>query len=827
MVNPTGGVAMSIEQSLLARARPFVLAAKARAVLRNEVCKGCLPVIAPHPVALEPRFVPLHEAKVPLTGDVASDAVAEPPEAAEHQLRARMWIPSDFAADWRRSERFLKQLVGATHRLAFEIVGNDSDLGILLLCHEQDLPVVHAAFYGEFARCELSPEREDSLGAYPVDAWARALFVDYVPPPPYSHLLTCPTELHVTPFEPLLAVLARIPSPALGLCQVLFQPVALEHDWHRNIEALLDFEFMIKMMDGVPVQRYPQQGPSGDLRQMAWQVEHKAHNDKPLFAAALRLAVVGAEHRGANLLRSLSTFSHLYQHGGRRLRLLTQDNYAALLGPESVREMFARGLTYRPGFLVNSWELTGLVHLPAASVLEQRSVPLRVLDTLPALSEIFSHGTYIGTCEYAGRTTAVRLPEALRRCHTHVLGGIGMGKSLLLERMILDDLAAGAGVAVIDPHGDLIERLLRLLPERDMDRIIYIDPGDPNWVPIWNPLQRIAGQDLGRMASDLVAAFKSFVSGWGDRMERFFREAFFALLHRPGSTLLDVSTILQKSDEGRRLREQITELVDGEEPRQFWKHEFEQYKKDDLGPPKNKLSKLLVGGTNALMLCQPDSAFNLRQVMDDGMILLVNLSTLGSDVRNTLGCLMLSLIHLTALGRSDTPNKGRRQFHVYCDEAHRFMTDGLEDLIAETQKFAVGLTLAHQFRSQFNRERSDALSSTASTIIFRLNQTDAGHLVKNLYGLVATDDLIKLQKFEAIVRAGSEVVRIHTPEFQEIHGDGCRDRIIAESRRRYYKPVVDVRRMIRHRRSCWDVGLVPASACEEGMSIGELIYDEL
>ena len=115
---------------------------------------------------------------------------------------------------------------------------------------------------------------------------------------------------------------------------------------------------------------------------------------------------------------------------------------------------------------------------------------------------------------------------------------------MLLKRMILDDIESGAGVAVIDPHGDLIELLLDRISERDVDRTIYFDPGDREWVPLWNPLSLVAGQDPTRVADDLLGAFKSFVSGWGDRLERFLREAFYALLHMPGSTLLDVSTVL-------------------------------------------------------------------------------------------------------------------------------------------------------------------------------------------------------------------------------------------------------------------------------------------
>jgi hypothetical protein len=361
-------------------------------------------------------------------------------------------------------------------------------------------------------------------------------------------------------------------------------------------------------------------------------------------------------------------------------------------------------------------------------------------------------------------------------------------------------------LSVIDPHGDLIDRLLDLLPESVVDRTIYFDPGDPDWVPIWNPFTRIPGQDLGQTADDLVSAFKSFVTGWGDRLERLLRECFYALLHLPGSSLLDVSTVLSNtSDDSKRLCKRILDVITGEEPRRFWRDDFEKYRKDDLGPPKNKLSKLLVGERIPLIFSQPDSLFNLREIMDKGMILLVDLSKIGSEVRGVLGSLMLSLVFLSAISRRDTPVGQRKSFHLFCDEAHRFMTDALDDLISETRKYGVSLTLAHQYMGQFGSKRGDALSSTGSTIIFNVNQKDARHLSNDLRGLVKPVELVKLGKFEAVLRTATEITRFNTPPYTPIKGRSNRDRIIAESHRRYYRKSTEVRRAIRTRH--WNQGI--------------------
>ena len=170
-------------------------------------------------------------------------------------------------------------------------------------------------------------------------------------------------------------------------------------------------------------------------------------------------------------------------------------------------------------------------------------------------------------------------------------------------------------------------------------------------------------------------------------MEHLLRHGLYALLQLPNSTFLDLSDLLRrKTDDSERLRKEILEVVDNQTAYQFWKNDFDRYSNEALDPPKHKLSKLLVSGTVSLMLSQPENMIDFRQIMDNGMILLVNLSTIGSEVREILGCFILSLFHLTALGRSETPIKDRKPFHIYTDEAHRFVTEAMEDLIAETRK---------------------------------------------------------------------------------------------------------------------------------------------
>ena len=803
----------SMEQTLLARAYPRVLAARAQETLGREAAKGCSGEICAAPVPLEPVYQPIFR-----IGDMERQAHPEilDPQALPTEgenARLQIWISPRQRCEWNRSELFLKQLSSLRHRVALEILGNKQRFTLQILCHSEDLAVVCTAFSGQFELCTLShvARDDDMLRSVLPHTWAQAAFYDYFPPPPYSHLLTQPEELKRSPYTTLFAALTGRPVPVVGLYQVLFVPVSPLHDWHRNVQALLDLEYQIKLLGGLTTgQRYPQQPPSKELRGMAMDVKTKSHNDKPFFAAALRIAVINGGHRSEPWLRSLALVGSMIQHGGRPLNVLTSEDYRSRLSPEAVRLLFVTGLTYRPGFLVNSAELTSLVHIPRSSDTEHHHKSMNTLETLPAPEEM-ARGTPIGTCAYADDLRPVCIPVDARERHTHIIGATGTGKSTMIERMFLWDIGQGHGAAVLDPHGRLVERLLCLIPEEALERVIYIDPGDPSWVPLWNPLQLIPGQDVGRTADDLVRAFKKIVTNWGDRLENLLRQAFFATLSMPGSTFLDVSDLMRnKTKQSRLIRGRLLQVIDNEVAREFWMNDFDGYGKDDLGPPKNKLSKLLLSGTVSLMLSQPESRFTFRDIMEKGQVLLVNLSTIGSQVREILGCFFLELMRLTAISRNSAEAERLLPFHIYCDEAHRFLTDAMEDLIAETRKFKVSLTLAHQYMSQFNTRKTDALSGVGSTIIFQVDRNDAQYLTKDLLGEADVEDLRRLEVGQAIARIGNHVVRIRTQEPLPIPAKHCRDRIIARSRALYYAPADEVRRVIRNRRAHWTATPTPS-----------------
>jgi hypothetical protein len=781
----------------------YMVAAQARMLFDIEVGKGCDGSILPNPVALEPDFRPITSPRDIMAIKDRPAWVFETPPKRQELIRYRVWLSSDQPFDWDCLELFVKQLSLVSNRVGLEITGNQEKIDITLLCHRSDIPLVTTAFLSKLKFCKLSVVTEDLVFNIEPELWKDISFYDYFPSSPYSHLLTQPRELHTTPYEALITAIANIPPPAVGIYQVLFQPVSAANNWHYNVETLTDLEYKIKLVRSTgPSQHYEQQVPSGAIQQMAGEVDTKAHNDKPFYSAAFRIAVVGAGDNGQDYLKSLRVFSSLFQHGGRPLKFITQDQYNSVLSPEQIRQMFMLGLTYRTGFLVNSAELTGLVHFPAANIVEQIETDVDKVETLMVIADSkLSEGTPIGTTSVAGQRRTICIPDWLRLCNIHIIGKPRKGKSRLLELMIMDDIKKGHGVVVIEPHHDLVARLLSLMPEDAIDRVIYFNPADPDWVPLWNPLHKIPGQDIGRITDDLIGVLRSFVTGWGDRMENILRHSIFGLLHLPGSSLRDVYDILCKTDKSKKIRDRILETVQDDIARQFWIHDFEKYKPDELGPPKNKLSKLLLSNTTtSLMLSQPESRFNFRRIIDDGMVFLADLSSdIGTQTKEVLGGFLVAIIYITALSRKDIPLEKRKPSHIYLDEGYHFITDTLEEILAETPKFGVGLTIAHQYRGQFDTKKADALGTVGTTIVFNVDSKDAERLSKNFKGKAKVSDFIELKKREAIVRCDTEIVKIRTLDQLEVSENNFKDRIIAESRRKYCMPAHQVRKIIEQR----------------------------
>jgi len=791
---------MSVEDAHFKQAVAGITKRKLQARIANEERKGCCEIIYEKPVRPEPAY----EANFILAKDenkeqplfVADDKKINPDDI----IRLKMWVNPTQKCDWNRDELMVKQFSCLKYRAAMEIVGNGKQISVQFMCHKHDRAAIETAFNGQFEHCLLQESDSEMLTGIEPDLWQNMAFGDFYPLPPYSDLFTNYDELQRSAYTTLINALAELPEAEkedeqiTGFYQVVFEPVDPRHNWHANIKQLLNIQYTVKSYDSAPdIPRFAEQKPSDTLPLVSNKLESKSHNDKPFFAAAVRYGILDPKGQAHQHILKVSEMNSLFLHGGNLMRVLTDADYRKVISPESFREMFLSGILYRPGFILNSKELTGFVHTPPPDITEHISHILKPLETLPS-DESLEDGVLLGHCEYADTKQPVCIPDDLRFHHAHIIGTTGTGKTYALKRVIQSDIKAGHGVAVIDPHGQLVWDIMELVPSEFVDKVIYFNPGDPDYIPVWNPFN-CGNISIDRIAMDITDSFKSFVTGWGHRLEHLLRQAILGVLHLPGGSFFDVSNILRRgSDESNQLIEQILSCAENTLVKNFWKYDFGHYNSGDVQPVYHKLSAFMTTFTVQLMLSQKLSSFKLNDIMKTGKILLIDLSKIGTEVKKVLGCLILSLLNSTAMSRDYIKNyESLLPFHIHCDEAHMFVTDALEDIIAQVRKAKVSMTLAHQYMDQFERTKVGALTGMGSKIVFGVNDSDATQLKKAMLGKVEVNDLVSLDRTQAIARINNKIVRFKTKSIKTPSANN-RDKIIENSRKNYYVPIKEAKR---------------------------------
>src|SRR3989441_417205 len=337
------------------------------------------------------------------------------------------------------------------------------------------------------------------------------------------------------------------------------------------------------------------------------------------------------------------------------------------------------------------------------------------------------------------------IKRADRRSGTYIIGKTGTGKSTLLETMIRQDIENGEGVALLDPHGDLVEKIARNIPEHRQKDLIYFNVPDLSNPMGFNPLKSVAPEKRPRSASGLLDAFKKIWSdSWGPRLEPVLRNALLALLDQPEPTLADVLRLLSDRD----FRRTACERVSNAPVRDFWLREYESYpmvlRAESAAPIQNKIGAFISNPILNRIITQKKSAFDLRRVMDEGKILLLNLAKgkIGEDAAGLLGAMLVAQIGLAGLSRTDQPEHERRDFYVYLDEFQNFTTLSLANMLSELRKYRVNLILAHQYLAQLDPEVRDAiLGNVGTTISFRVGLSDAAILEKEFYPEFSASDL--------------------------------------------------------------------------------------
>lgn len=337
--------------------------------------------------------------------------------------------------------------------------------------------------------------------------------------------------------------------------------------------------------------------------------------------------------------------------------------------------------------------------------------------------------TVFAQTNFRNRAVTFGIRRADRRAHLYLLGKTGTGKSTLLESLMLDDLRKGYGFALLDPHGDLVKKVKLQIPWSRRDDVIDFDVADANQPYGFNPLSGVPVDKRPLAASGLIQVFKHLWSdSWGPRLEYILRNCLLSLLDYPDASLADILKLLSDKE----FRNKVVAFISNEQIREFWTKEYDKYperlRAEAVSPIQNKVGAFLVHPLLQKILTKPEKPLNLRRTMDEGKILLVNLAkgSIGEDISNLLGSLLISRFDLAALSRSNIPEPDRRDYTLYLDEFHNFTTQSLVLMLSELRKYRLSLVLAHQYLTQLEPSIKDAVLGNAGTIIvFRIGAADA------------------------------------------------------------------------------------------------------
>lgn len=352
------------------------------------------------------------------------------------------------------------------------------------------------------------------------------------------------------------------------------------------------------------------------------------------------------------------------------------------------------------------------------------------------------------------RLFGIKQPDRLS--HIYAIGKTGVGKSTLLESIALQDLSAGRGFALIDPHGDMVGRIAAGLSKGERSRTRYLNTADPNQPYGYNPLRRVRDDKIPLAVSGLLETLrKLWPDAWGVRMEHVLRNSLYALLEREGSTLLDILRLYADKE----FRERITRRIRNEVVRAFWIDEFakypDRYRIEVVAPIQNKLGALLSNPTMRRILVAPKIDLRFRAMMDERAPLLVNLAKgqLGEDSAAILGGLLVSTIGLAALSRADVPADKRPPFFLHVDEFQNFTTLAFANLLSELRKYGLGLTLANQHLHQLDPDvRHAVLGNVGTLIAFRVGPDDASYLANEFLPVFDMQDLLGLANRDFYIR---------------------------------------------------------------------------
>jgi hypothetical protein len=648
--------------------------------------------------------------------------------------------------------------------LSFEIAVLKKRIGFYVCVPSFLKGFVEEQIYAQYPMVQISEVADYSRASDPVDKCT--LIADMQLSADNALPIKTFQSFEVDPLAAITASLAEFTEEEEAWIQLIIKPAS--DNWHKKSERYIgglrggggsrsSTSGLLAALwappdhkttsESVKLSEYEQARASG--------AEEKSH--KLAFETSLRIVYRGnvmssqARLRLQSIIASYKQFNTTYLNGFKQGQIYEGDSYLATYQ--------GRHLAKKPSVL-NIEEVATLYHLPHTTVetpfilwaLSQTAEPPA---NLPIVSEANRElVSPIAAANFRGHNIAFGLPRTDRGRHLYILGQTGVGKSGLLELLTISEINSPYGFAVIDPHGDYAMNVLKRIPKSRSQDVIYFNPADVEYPIAFNPMEVPDSKLRTHTASELIGVLKRMFDSWGPRLEYILRYSILALLEYPDATMLDITRILTD----KTFRKEVMQYVSDPVVNNFWTVEFvtwnDKFAAEAVAPVLNKVGAFTANPLVRNIIGQPKSAFNIRQIMDERKILIVNLSRgiVGEDNAAILGALLVTKIQLASMSRADIPAEERIPFYLYVDEFQHFATDSFATILSEARKYALNLTVANQYIAQMAPEVKDAVfGNVGSMIAFRMGADDARSMLKYFEPRFEEYDLVHMHNRHIVI----------------------------------------------------------------------------
>lgn len=628
--------------------------------------------------------------------------------------------------------------------IVFEIVGKKADIRFYVSAPKKIMDLVEKTVYSYYPAADLRRVDEPNIFSENGKVAYASLVqkdVSYMPIRTYREL---PTD----PLAAITAALSKLGDEEGAIIQVLIHPA--KGDWKKLGKSYIS---STKKTEANPEKATFKTDPK-----VLEKIDEKC--SRPGFETAIRFVVSAKSKDMAALhLRNIQTaFSQFNSdlNSFKKVKVW----FGALFMINFIYKFFPIINKPNSTSVLSTDELATLFHFPNKTI-ETPHIQWLKAKTAPVSAEVpTSGGTFMGSGYYRGVKRNVNIAPEDRMRHAYIIGKTGVGKSELLKEMIKQDIQAGYGVCVIDPHGDLIDDTLRFIPPQRAEDVIYFDPADTERPMGLNLLEAKTEEQKHFITTAIINLMYKLYDPQrtgiiGPRFEHAVRNAMLTIMYEPGSTFVEIMRILTDPKYVQELLPKVQDPI----VRRYWTDQIAQtsdfHKSEVLDYIVSKFGRFVTNKTMRNIIGQSKSSFDFRTVMDEGKILLINLSKgkLGEENSSFLGLVIIPKILMSAMSRQEMPEDLRRDFYLYVDEFQNFATPDFAVILSEARKYHLALTVANQFIGQMDEEVKNAVFGNVGTLIsFRLGVTDASYIQREFQPVFGETDLINVERFHAYMK---------------------------------------------------------------------------